>query len=96
MATFAALLIDGIAYGMMLFLISAGLTVTLGVMRVVNLSHSAFAMIGGYLALWAMKRRACRSGWRCRWPCWARWRSAWCWSARCTAGSMRRIRSGSC
>ena len=55
MATFAALLIDGIAYGMMLFLISAGLTVTLGVMRVVNLSHSAFAMIGGYLALWAMK-----------------------------------------
>ena len=51
MATFAALLIDGIAYGMMLFLISAGLTVTLGVMRVVNLSHSAFAMIGGYLAL---------------------------------------------
>lgn len=55
MATFASLLIDGIAYGMMLFLISAGLTVTLGVMRVVNLSHSAFAMIGGYLALWAMR-----------------------------------------
>lgn len=51
MLTFVTLLVDGISYGMMLFLISAGLTVTLGVMRVVNLAHSAFAMIGGYLAL---------------------------------------------
>ncbi len=50
-ATFLTLTIDGIAYGMMLFLISVGLTITLGVMRVVNLSHSAFAMIGGYFAL---------------------------------------------
>jgi branched-chain amino acid transport system permease protein len=52
--TFLTLFIDGIAYGMMLFLISVGLTITLGVMRVVNLSHSAFAMIGGYFALLAM------------------------------------------
>ncbi|RQV07389.1 branched-chain amino acid ABC transporter permease [Burkholderia cenocepacia] len=56
LATFASLSIDGIAYGMMLFLISVGLTVTLGVMRVVNLAHSAFAMIGGYLTLWVMQR----------------------------------------
>jgi len=55
MSAFLSLLFDGIAYGMLLFLISAGLTVTLGVMRVVNLSHSAFAMIGGYIALWAMR-----------------------------------------
>lgn len=55
MVTFASLLFDGIAYGMLLFLISAGLTVTLGVMRVVNLSHSAFAMVGGYLALGGMR-----------------------------------------
>jgi branched-chain amino acid transport system permease protein len=55
MATFASLLFDGIAYGMLLFLISVGLTVTLGVMRIVNLSHSAFAMIGGYIALLAMR-----------------------------------------
>lgn len=53
--TFLSLLVDGVSYGMTLFLISAGLTVTLGVMRVVNLSHSAFAMIGGYLALAAMR-----------------------------------------
>jgi branched-chain amino acid transport system permease protein len=36
---------------MVLFLISSGLTVTLGLMRVVNMAHGAFAMIGGYLAL---------------------------------------------
>ena len=55
MATFLSLLFDGVAYGMLLFLISVGLTVTLGVMRIVNLSHSAFAMIGGYIALFAMR-----------------------------------------
>ena len=54
MMTFASLLVDGVSYGMTLFLISVGLTVTLGVMRIVNLSHSAFAMMGGYFALWAM------------------------------------------
>ena len=42
--------IDGIAYGMVLFVIAVGLSVTLGLMRFVNLSHGAFAMIGGYAA----------------------------------------------
>ncbi|MGE3150882.1 MAG: branched-chain amino acid ABC transporter permease, partial [Pseudorhodoplanes sp.] len=51
MATFVALAVDGIGYGMILFLISVGLTVTLGVMRIANLAHCGFAMIGGYLAL---------------------------------------------
>ena len=46
----ANVLIDGLAYGMVLFIIAAGLAVTLGLMRFVNLSHGAFAMIGGYLA----------------------------------------------
>jgi branched-chain amino acid transport system permease protein len=44
-----ALLFDGIAFGMVLFLISVGLSITMGVMRVVNLAHCGFAMIGGYL-----------------------------------------------
>jgi branched-chain amino acid transport system permease protein len=44
----ANVLIDGLAYGMVLFVIAAGLSVTLGLMRFVNLSHGAFAMIGGY------------------------------------------------
>jgi len=54
-STFLTLTLDGISYGMMLFLISVGLTITLGVMRVVNLMHSSFAMLGGYAALWSMQ-----------------------------------------
>jgi branched-chain amino acid transport system permease protein len=47
---YLTVLLDGTAYGMILFIISVGLTVTMGLMRVVNLAHGAFAMIGGYLA----------------------------------------------
>src|SRR5258708_30347674 len=43
------LAIDGVAYGMVLCIISVGMSVTLGLMRFVNASHGAFAMIGGYL-----------------------------------------------
>lgn len=51
MLSFAlTVLLDGISYGMVLFLISVGLTVTMGLMRIVNLAHGAFAMIGGYVA----------------------------------------------
>ena len=49
--TILTLSVDGVSYGMILFLISSGLTVTLGLMRVVNLAHGAFAMLGGYFAL---------------------------------------------
>jgi branched-chain amino acid transport system permease protein len=41
--------IDGTAYGMVLFIIAVGMSLTLGLMRFVNLSHGAFAMFGGYL-----------------------------------------------
>jgi len=50
MATATIILLDGLAYGMILFIISVGLTVTMGLMRVVNLAHGGFAMAGGYLA----------------------------------------------
>jgi branched-chain amino acid transport system permease protein len=40
---------DGLAAGMLLFLISVGLSVTLGLMNFVNLAHGAFAMLGGYV-----------------------------------------------
>jgi branched-chain amino acid transport system permease protein len=46
----ANILIDALAYGMVLFIISIGLSITLGLMRVINLAHGAFAMIGGYVA----------------------------------------------
>jgi branched-chain amino acid transport system permease protein len=49
-------LLDGISYGMILFLISVGLTVTMGLMRLVNLAHGAFAMIGGYVAGYLTQR----------------------------------------
>lgn len=47
--------LDGISYGMVLFIISIGLSIMMGLMRVVNLAHGAFAMIGGYLASYAMR-----------------------------------------
>jgi len=44
------ILIDGIVYGMVLFIISVGLSVTMGLMRFINLAHGAFAMTGGFVA----------------------------------------------
>ena len=42
-------LFDGLAYGMLLFLLSVGLSVTLGLMNFINLAHGSFAMLGGYV-----------------------------------------------
>jgi len=44
-------LLYGVSYGVVLFTISVGLVLTLGLMRVINLAHGAFAAIGGYLAV---------------------------------------------
>jgi branched-chain amino acid transport system permease protein len=44
-------LFDGFAYGMLLFLLSVGQSVTLGMMNFINLAHCAFAMLGGYIAV---------------------------------------------
>ena len=43
------ILFDGLAYGMLLFILAVGLAVTLGLMNFINLAHGAFAMAGGYL-----------------------------------------------
>jgi branched-chain amino acid transport system permease protein len=48
LSSLAAVLFDGFAYGMLLFLLSVGLSVTLGMMNFVNLAHCAFAAVGGY------------------------------------------------
>ena len=48
LASLAGVLFDGFAYGMLLFLLSVGLSVTLGMMNFVNLAHCSFAMVGGY------------------------------------------------
>jgi len=47
-------LFDGVAYGMLLFLLSVGLSVTLGMMNFVNLAHCSFAMLGGYVTVTLM------------------------------------------
>ena len=50
------LLFDGIAYGMLLFVLAVGLAVTMGLMNFINLAHGAFAMAGGYLTVVLMQR----------------------------------------
>ena len=50
------LLFDGIAYGMLLFVLSLGLAVTMGLMNFINLAHGAFAMAGGYILVALMQR----------------------------------------
>lgn len=55
-ATILSITVDSLAYGMVLFVISIGLGVTMGLMKLVNLAHGAFAMIGGYIAAWATQQ----------------------------------------
>jgi branched-chain amino acid transport system permease protein len=50
------ILFDGIAYGMLLFILAVGLSVTMGLMNFINLAHGAFAMVGGYLTVVLMQR----------------------------------------
>jgi branched-chain amino acid transport system permease protein len=56
LANFAGVLFDGIAYGSLLFLISVGLSVTMGMMNFINLAHGAFAMLGGYVSVTVLAR----------------------------------------
>ncbi|MBL0088426.1 MAG: branched-chain amino acid ABC transporter permease [Ideonella sp.] len=53
------LLFDGIAYGMLLFVLSLGLAVTMGLMNFINLAHGSFAMAGGYILVLMMQK----AGW---------------------------------
>src|SRR5262245_60349570 len=56
MGAVLGVLFDGLAYGMVLFLLSVGLAVELGMMNFVNLAHTAFAMLGGYVAVTLMNQ----------------------------------------
>ena len=49
------ILFDGIAYGMLLFILAVGLAVTMGLMNFINLAHGAFAMVGGYATVLLMR-----------------------------------------
>jgi branched-chain amino acid transport system permease protein len=50
------ILFDGIAYGMLLFVLASGLSVTLGLMNFINLAHGSFAMAGGYITVFLVNR----------------------------------------
>jgi branched-chain amino acid transport system permease protein len=52
----AGILLGGLAAGTVLFVVSAGLSVTMGLMGFVNLAHGAFAMFGGYIIVLTMNR----------------------------------------
>ena len=52
----ASMLLGGLAAGMVLFIVSVGLSVTMGLMGFVNLAHGGFAMIGGYIIVLTMNR----------------------------------------
>jgi branched-chain amino acid transport system permease protein len=56
LAPVVGVLFDGLAYGMLLFLLSVGLSVTLGMMSFVNLAHCSFAMLGGYVTVTLVQR----------------------------------------
>src|ERR1700731_2496168 len=62
MSLLAFILLYGVSYGLVLCLISIGLVITMGLMRVVNLAHGSFAAIGGYVAVSLMSNagRPCR------------------------------------
>src|SRR5256885_11130409 len=49
------MLLGGVAAGMVLFIVSVGLSVTMGLMGFVNLAHGGFAMLGGYVIVLAMR-----------------------------------------
>lgn len=55
--TLARIALDAIAYAAVLFVISIGLSITMGLMRVINMAHGAFAMIGGFVAAYAMQEQ---------------------------------------
>ena len=91
------ILLDGVAYGMLLFVLASGLSVTLGLMNFINLAHGAFAMVGGYVTALLMNRAGVPFlvDAAARFPR-SRRSSASRSSARSIAGSMARARSIRC
>lgn len=53
---FASMILGGLAAGMVLFIVSVGLSITMGLMGFVNLAHGGFAMLGGYVIMLSMTR----------------------------------------
>jgi branched-chain amino acid transport system permease protein len=56
-ASLIFIVLYGLSLGMVLFAISIGLVITMGLMRVVNLAHGVFAALGAYVTVWLMFRQ---------------------------------------
>ena len=52
-AFFLIQLLNGLQYGLLLFLVASGLTLIFGIMGIINLAHGSFYMVGAYLA-WSL------------------------------------------
>jgi branched-subunit amino acid ABC-type transport system permease component len=75
--------LNGLQFGLLLFLLAAGLTLVFGIMDMVNLAHGSLYMVGAYFAATFVALCSAPS-WRSAPPSWSGWRSRW-WRS---AGSM--------
>src|SRR5262245_47810292 len=73
-------ILNGVSLAMILFLLASGLTLVFGLMRIVNMVHGSFYLLGGYIALSVTQGAAISSWERSSASCWSR-RSAWASSA---------------
>jgi branched-chain amino acid transport system permease protein len=55
MADILSVFVIGISYGLVLFLLASGMTLTMGLMRIVNMSHGALYMVAAFLGVWVVK-----------------------------------------
>jgi branched-subunit amino acid ABC-type transport system permease component len=83
-------ILNGLQFGVLLFLIAAGLTLVFGVMNFINLAHGVQYMIGAYLAVtfYALTGNFLLAT---VFSCWQRSRSACCSNLRCSGGSTSAI-----
>ncbi len=78
--------LNGVIYGLLLFMVSAGLTLIFGMMGVLNFAHASFYMLGAYVA-YAISSHVRFLGRPAGRPACRRRSSAWWSSATCCAGS---------
>ena len=82
LSSIISILFHGMAYAMMLYIISVGLSVTMGLMGFANLAHGVFAMAGGYVTVTLMNSHGVPFALGARASPASSWRSpASCWSA---------------
>ena len=77
-------LFNGVSYGALLFLLGSGLSLIFGVMRIVNIAHGSYFLLGSYVALTVIWTTG---SWHCRRGHWQSASSVWRWSGSFCARS---------